>query len=148
MPLDANGIWQYEETETAAPFSAMLNRLAGSVSDAVGPHITDTGPVNVSLAAGITSLSGYTLIVRRIGPVVYMRGRITGLTVDTNNAVTSTPLAAQFRPGVPIQDLPMPTNSSTGVLTAVRAWVTSSGDLSMRPDDGDTVYVNTSWLAG
>lgn len=35
MPLDPNGIHQYEESEDAAPFSAMLNRLASSVSSRV-----------------------------------------------------------------------------------------------------------------
>lgn len=36
MPLDANGIHQYTETETVAPFSEFMNRLAGSVSDEIG----------------------------------------------------------------------------------------------------------------
>lgn len=35
MPIDNNGIHQYEESEPAAPFSAMLNRLASSVSTAI-----------------------------------------------------------------------------------------------------------------
>lgn len=35
MPIDGNGIYQYEESDTAAPFSDMLNRLAGSVSSRI-----------------------------------------------------------------------------------------------------------------
>ena len=39
MTLDANGIWQYDEFEDAAPVSTLLNKLAGSVSDEIGPLV-------------------------------------------------------------------------------------------------------------
>jgi hypothetical protein len=35
MPLDANGIWQYTETDSAATASDLLNLLAESTSDAI-----------------------------------------------------------------------------------------------------------------
>jgi len=107
----------------------------------------DTGWVAVTLASGITNVSGYTLVVRRMGDLVRLRGRIDGLTVDTNNTITGTALAVEFRPAIPIQDLQMPTNSSTGTLEVVRAWVTDAGVLSMRPDVGTTAYVNCDWVA-
>ena len=121
-----------------------MTRAAGGLVD-IG-DFADTGWVPVDLAAGISSVSGYTLVVRRIGEVVYLRGRLSGLTVDTNNTITGTALADEFRPAIPIQDLQMPTNSAVGALSVVRAWVTSAGVLSMRPDDGSTVYVNCDWL--
>ena len=75
MGLDANGVWQYTETETVAPFSAMLNRLAGSVSGKIAPLIVDTGWVNLILSSGTTTPTGYTAQVRRCGNWVSVRGR-------------------------------------------------------------------------
>lgn len=74
MPLDANGIWQYEETETAAPFSTVLNRLADSVSDAVAPHFPDTGWVNIAIALGAPWTG--SLKARRIGSRVSWKGSV------------------------------------------------------------------------
>lgn len=80
MPLDVNGIWQYEETETAAPFSTVLNRLADSVSDTVAPHVHDTGWVTIptSLASPWTA----SMKARRIGSEVRWKG-----SVDPNSTV-------------------------------------------------------------
>lgn len=122
-----------------------MTRAAGGLVDIA--DFGDTGWVAVNLAAGITNTSGYDLVVRRIGDVVRLRGRIAGLVADTNNTVTGTALAAEFRPAIAIQDLQMPTNSSTGTLEVVRAWVTDVGVLSMRPDVGTTAYVNCDWVA-
>jgi hypothetical protein len=122
-----------------------MTRAAGGLVDIA--DFGDTGWLPVSLAGGISNVTGYDLVVRRIGDVVYLRGRLSGLTADTNNTITGTALDTDFRPAIPIQDLQMPTNSATGTLTIVRAWVTSAGVLSIRPDDGTTVYVNCDWLA-
>jgi hypothetical protein len=74
MPLDANGIWQYEETEAAAPVSTMLNRLAGSVSDVVEPIANDTGWVSVPIALGAPWTG--SLKARRIGSEVRWKGSV------------------------------------------------------------------------
>lgn len=74
MALDANGIWQYTEAETNAPFSTVLNRLAGSVSAAVGPQIHDTGWVAIPTALGSPWTS--TLKARRIGSRVSWKGEV------------------------------------------------------------------------
>ena len=78
MGLDANGIWIYDESETAAPVSTVLNRLADSVSDVVGPISHDSGWVNIptALASPWTS----TLKGRRIGDHVTLKG-----TIDPNS---------------------------------------------------------------
>ena len=117
---------------------------AGALVDVADMVSTDWVPVD--LALGISSLSGYTLSVARSGLMICLRGRITGLTEDTNNVITDDPLPELFRPGITIQDLPMPTNSASGTLANVRAWVTDTGVLSMRPDSGSTVWVNTFWF--
>ena len=57
MPIDANGIHRYEESEQATPFSDMLNRLAISAS-------TTIAQVRGSVAALATALAAkdqYTL---------------------------------------------------------------------------------------
>lgn len=76
MPLDSFGIWQYTESETAAPVSTMLNRLAGSVSDAAGPYIIDTGWVDCALSANTTADTGHMARARRVGKWVRVEGRL------------------------------------------------------------------------
>lgn len=74
MPLDANGIWQYTESETAAPFSAVLNRLAQSVSDVVEPHVHDSGwtPIPIALPSPWTG----SAMARRVGHLIEWKGNI------------------------------------------------------------------------
>lgn len=145
MPLDTNGIWQYDESETAAPVSTMLNRLAQSVSDAIGPLVIDTGPVAVDLVAGITAISGYPVEVRRIGPWVHVQGRVQGLTAATQTTITDTPLDEEFRPGVPTFDLGIIANSAS---TKARVYVQSTGHIGIRTDSGTDGYIFGSWVAG
>lgn len=74
MALDANGIWQYQETDAAAPVSTMLNLLADSVSDVVGPHTHDTGWTTVPIA--LASPWTGSLKVRKIGSRVNWKGSV------------------------------------------------------------------------
>lgn len=59
MPLDSNGIWQYEESEAASPFSALLNKLASSVSTAFG-LLSPVVPIDWT-SSGVVAGSGVTL---------------------------------------------------------------------------------------
>ena len=148
MPLDSNGIWQYEESETAAPVSTMLNRLAKSVSDAVAPLVTDTGWVNVSLASGITAISGYPLQVRRIGPIVYLQGRVQGLPANTQTTITGSSLDAEFVPGVPTFDLGLIPNGALPSSQYARVFVQSNGNIGVRTNTNTDAYIMGNWVAG
>lgn len=97
MGLDANGIWIYDESEAAAPVSAMLNRLADSVSDQIAPVVVP-GPVawtNTGLVggAGIT-LSNAEYMVDRWGQVKF-RGDIYGTAPAANAVIMTIPASIQ-----------------------------------------------------
>jgi hypothetical protein len=146
MPLDSNGVWQYEETESAAPVAAMLNRLAGSVSDAIAPLVV-AGSQSIPVdASGVTASSGYGLIVARFGPFVQIRGRLEGLTSGANVQINNTAVAEMFRPGVPVQDLSTMTNSSAAT-SIVRMWMTSAGFFNVRLEANTVVWINDTYLA-
>lgn len=71
MPLDANGIWQYNEGELASPFSALLNKLAASVSSVIAPLLPHTTAA-VPLGGGVTSPAC----------TAWREGRVAGLEVE------------------------------------------------------------------
>lgn len=100
MGLDLNGIWQYEETETAAPVSTMLNRLAGSVSNVVAPISHDTGWVNVPIA--LPSPWTGSLKARKVGNLVSWKGSVVPNSTNwgaVNNSQTLVdPIPANFLP--------------------------------------------------
>lgn len=48
---DSNGIYQYGEDDSVSPFSTLLNKLAGSVSSAVGAIRSDIGTLQQSVTA-------------------------------------------------------------------------------------------------
>jgi hypothetical protein len=132
MPLDANGIWQYEETEAAAPISTMLNRLAASVSGILAPIVHDTGWVTIptSLPSPWTS----TMKVRRIGSAVRWKGSVDPVSTTwgaINNPqtlvdLTSNPAWAQF---IPVDTMPFLLAANTANSSAVvfRATFQSNG---------------------
>jgi hypothetical protein len=81
MPLDSEGIWQYEETDDASPVSGLLNLLAASTSTQIADVRSnlpaDTGWVNLTLLNSWTASEG-TPAVRRIGEMVFAKGVVTG----------------------------------------------------------------------
>jgi len=85
MPNDANGIYQYTEAEAVPSlFSTFLNKLASSVSVAIGTintflttNIADTGWQLLVVPAPSTVADGMTPKIRRKNGVVYIQGRIT-----------------------------------------------------------------------
>lgn len=74
---------------------AMNNYISWVYSDVLS-RIADTGWVSLELLNGVKLFTeGYDLQIRKIGKVVYMRGRITNITA---HPTTITVLPQQFRP--------------------------------------------------
>lgn len=67
---DANGIYQYDETDNEATFSELLNLGMESVSET----LADTGWVPITAAPGFTKSSDAA--VRRFGDLVAFRGTV------------------------------------------------------------------------
>lgn len=109
MALDANGVWQYEETDSEATASDLLNLGMASVStrintlqadiDGKEPELGDTGWVAVPVGSGYSAYTGYEPQVRRIGSVVHWRGGWddTGLSASANHNDIGT-VPGGFRP--------------------------------------------------
>ena len=128
MPLDANGIHQYTETETAAPFSTLLNRLAGSVSNVLGPVVNDTGWVAIPTA--LPSPWTSSLKARRIGSVVRIKGEVSANgtvwgAIDNPQTIV-TDLDPRF---VPVDSMPFlcASNQANSSDTQFRTVVQSNG---------------------
>lgn len=82
--------------------------LNASLSELIG-ELQDTGWVGVTLGYGISEMSGRTPQVRRIGNIVYMRGRVTAITIwEQHDSMITIPEG--FRPE---KDTPF-IQSSTG----------------------------------
>lgn len=74
---------------------AMNNYISWVYSDVLS-RIADTGWVSLELLNGVKLFTeGYDLQIRKIGKVVYMRGRITNITA---HPTTIAVLPQQFRP--------------------------------------------------
>lgn len=75
---DANGIWQYGESDNIAPFSTTLNKLAGSTSSAITADRSRLATLEAGSLAGLipvkpTSVivTGGTAAVNAIGMVTF-----------------------------------------------------------------------------
>jgi len=94
MGLNSKGIWEFDESESAAPFSTVLNRLANSVTAALGHASGDTGWTDTGLVYGSnwSSLGGNFPVRYRIkGGVVYWNGLLRR-DANLSGGQTSTPL--------------------------------------------------------
>lgn len=112
-----------------------MTRAAGGLID-VADVGTDTGWIACVLAAGITNIASYPLSYRRMNGLVFISGRVTGLTAATNVQLTNSTggaLPVGYRPLVPIWDLGIIAN---GTSTKARVWVSSTGHISARTDSG------------
>jgi len=119
---------------------------AGALIDVA--DFADTGWVDVTLAAGLTNVSGFTLQVRRIGVVVYAQGRIAGLTANTQTTITASPhLSAEFRPVIATWELGPVSNGGDPSTDIVRVAVNSSGSITCRTQAGTQAFIFGSWLA-
>lgn len=114
-------------------------------SDGTFASSYDTGWVNVSLASGITNVSApYTLQVRRLGFVVYIRGQITGLAADVDTQITGTAMAAEFRPIVTVQLGLIPTGGNLNTQYA-RVQIQDTGHIRVRSLTSANAYLFGSW---
>jgi hypothetical protein len=121
-----------------------MTREAGGLVD-VADLGGDTDWIAVSpLEAGITNIASYTLSYRRLNGVVYLSGRVTGLTAATQTTIASAALPAGFRPGVGTVELGIIAN---GASTKARVFVQSNGNIGGRTDSGTDLYVFGSFIA-
>ena len=131
MPLDVNGIWQYEETENVSPFSDLLNQLAESVSDTVAPHVHDTGWVTIPTTLGSPWTS--TLRARRIGSRVNWKGSVdpnsTNWGAINNPQTIVSDLATTHPEFVPVDTMPFlfSANTPNSAPAQFRANIQSNG---------------------
>ncbi len=92
--LDANGIWQYGEDDSNTTFSALLNRLASSVSTALGLIKNNAKGIIATTAGGTSGKAYYGLAsAQTIGAGV--SADITGMSM-TFNAVAGRLYRATF----------------------------------------------------
>ena len=150
MGLDGNGIWLYDESEDAAPFSEMLNRGQQSVSDAIEQLVYTSGPHNVP---GAPAVASSTLQVERVGRQVEITG---SLTPTTNwgalNALTI-PVAAG---GIPADCTPgvsriYACTANGGTASVVwRVTINADGSIQARCNTATSttvLHLTLGWLA-
>jgi hypothetical protein len=108
----------------------------------------DTGFSDIDIT-GNWNPGGFNLIIRMVGPVVYLRGSIVRTTNTLQSTDTDSPfatIAAQYRP------VGNHTWSSvTSTCSPVRIWVTTAGvlsivDLATDVPVGRQIYVDTVWM--
>jgi hypothetical protein len=126
VPLNAQGIWIYEESEDAAPFSTLLNKLGLSVSDVIAELLGDSGNLGIVLTSGVTNVSGYALEVRQVGPHVYISGRAEKATATATQVWGTLP--AGISPPARITDGDV--DASTFSNNVTRVYLTTAGLLT------------------
>ncbi len=123
--------WVYSSLLERVQASETDISINGSAIDSINEKIADTGWVNVELLNGAKLFTeGYNLQIRKIGKIVYMRGRITGL---TEHPTTIAVLPYQFRPrdGYSFRFI-VPSNGGTNAVFV------------FNPDSGTIILDNTS----
>lgn len=105
MPLDANGIWIYDEFEDAAPFSTLLNKLAQSTSDAIEAAVQGGTWTNAGILYASNwedyqpSVSNNHVEYSVVGREVEMRGLVRrAAALSPSQTVTVLTLPAAIRP--------------------------------------------------
>lgn len=164
MALDANGIWQYNETDAAATASDLLNLLAESTSDAieavndrVDGLLPETAWTNLALSQATAGTNNFKLYgAGSDGPVRYTRwGRmvqvhgvvgpntaaavtaVNGSSWSNDNRIAVLPVGA--RPGATMTCVMAGSGSETWVLN-----VTANGDLYANRYSGTAS--TSSWM--
>lgn len=108
-----------------------MNNYISWVHNDILNRIADTGWVSLELLNGVQLFTeGYNLQIRRIGNAVYMRGRVTNLTVKPTTIAI---LPQQFRPrdGYSFRFV-VPSNGGTNAVFVIN------------PESGTVVLDNTS----
>jgi hypothetical protein len=118
VPLDVNGIWQYEETDPASTFSDLLNLGTSSTSDAVGAlaarvavtELEDPAWTALTLNAGWANGAGWQpLSYRKVRGTVELSGGFlnrvgSSLAVTAGSIYEIATLPAGYRPSTVVPD--------------------------------------------
>lgn len=163
MPLDSNGIWIYQESDSASPFSDTLNLLADSTSDAiedVNDRVDTLIPVTpwTNLALSTTSSTANFKLYGAggDGPVRYSRwGRMVQVhgvvSPNTAAAVTAVNGSSWSDPNriavLPVGARPASTMTMVMANSGTGTWVinvTANGD--MYANRSSVTASTSSWL--
>lgn len=121
---------------------------AGGLVDVA--DFADTDWIPVVLASGITSFVGYTMSYRLKAGIVYLRGRVTGITAGVNVQITNDiggALPAGFRPGIPTEDLGLIANGGDPNTEYGRIWINDTGHISVRIVSGTAAFISCYFVA-
>lgn len=140
MPLDSNGIYQFTENEDVAPFSAVINLLGESVSDAVGPHVIDTGWQDLPLSMNTTTASGHPAQIRRIGHEVRVRGRLNRSSSGAGQLWAIVPGSVNGLAVRTERTAELPCHSDAG-----RVFTDPDGSIRHQNGTATFVWLNSSW---
>lgn len=127
--------------------------IQAAINEAVDDHASTTDPASLHYDSGWVAIplrsgfsaSGETPSVRRVGKMVYLRGRIGG-TVTAGGTVVVGDIPAGFRPSV----LSMFAVSGSDANAAGRFWVNTAGELnfSLTITKSNGVSCASSYLLG
>lgn len=100
--IDANGVFQYDNTDHVVPLATFMNLGQQSVSDAMEDlrtdvTVPDTGWVNLTLNTGWSVGIDGTPRIRKIGNTVWLSGHATHPSAGANPVIVVA-IPAQFRP--------------------------------------------------
>jgi hypothetical protein len=140
--LDAQGIWQYDGTDSMVPHATYSNLLATSVSNAfaalladIDTTLDDTGWVNLTMVSPWVATVGQEPSIRRFGPMVSMRGTATRTATTGNVNVATIPTTAglNFLPTMDVEGL-----GYAGSGAFYRGFVNTSGTVNGNNFSGTT----------
>ena len=153
MATTDTGIW-YPEPGTNYNLNTILSTMASSIDNAISDSVYDSGWVSITPASTYTE--GYTVRIRRVGPVAYLAGSVQrnagGKVPDlTSEHVLTIP--AGFRSASTIRWIPAGLAYATD-RPLVSLFTDSGGDLRLASHgstaSSDTSYANfnlvQSWI--
>lgn len=116
--------------------------MAGALIDVA--DYADTGWVDVTMAAGTVEVSGHDVQVRRIGKIVFLRGRMTRATSTATQIWASVPDG--FEPDR-IVEIPHRANADAAS-APTRVFVGSDMDIASQgtPVSNAATNINASWI--
>lgn len=142
MPLDSNGIWEYEEGEDAATMSDLLNRGMGSVSAALEQLLVSAGPTFVAADGSSAFTGGLTL--ERVGRQVDVVGSFSPVTNWGSANALQQPIAGGSGIGLPTIFVP----GSSLVFTCPGAASTTNFRVAIQSNGGVQIRCDTASYTG
>lgn len=143
--LNEKGIYLFDETDEAAPFSELLNLLGQSVSDAIGEFLVSPGAEPFSLSSGTTEVSGYACESYRVGPWMFSWGRM------TRTSSSATQVWGNVAGGTSFIEIPtrIVEVGDFGISAFSRVYIDASGAITTTgtPAGASTLTFQAMWLA-